>query len=91
MNKYIVAYDLSVPGQKYECLRKKLEGYGTYWHLQQSVWIIRTSSSAPEVRDALLSCLDQNDKLLVAGLNGEAAWYGYSDQNSRWLKETALA
>ena len=86
MAKYIVSYDLHAPGQKYDCLSKKLKGYGTYWHMQESVWIISTASSAVQVRDNLQGCLDSNDKLFVGKLSGEAAWTGRTEANGKWLK-----
>ena len=87
MSTYVVTYDLHTPGQKYECLSKKLEAYGTYYHIQGSVWIIKTNKSAAAVRDELVGCLDGNDKLIVARLSGEAAWYGYPTNGSEWLKD----
>ncbi len=86
MATYIVTYDLLQSGQNYKCLHGKLEAYPTHWHMQQSVWLIETSQTAAQVRDNLLSCLDSNDKLLVAKLSGEAAWSGYSAKITEWLK-----
>ncbi|MES2002823.1 MAG: hypothetical protein V4444_11015 [Pseudomonadota bacterium] len=87
MSTYIVTYDLMKQGQNYECLIKKLDAYTTHWHAQGSVWIIETSNSASQIRDDLSSCLDANDKLIVARLQGEAAWLGYGDSISKWLKD----
>ena len=87
MKSYIVTYDLMKSGQNYECLTKKLKAYGTYCHLQQSVWLLRTDQSASQVRDNLATCLDSNDKLFVAKLSGEAAWIGYPETYSNWIKE----
>lgn len=86
MSTYVVCYDLHTPGQKYECLAEKLESYSTHWRIQRSVWIIESESRAEHVRDNLLGCLDSDDKLIVARLSGEAAWYGYSDKGTNWLK-----
>src|SRR3546814_6397319 len=86
MATYIVTYDLHTEGQNYNCLYEKLEAYGTRWHMQRSVWIIRTDQSAVQVRDNLKACLDANDKLFVGQLSGEAAWSGYSDNITQWLK-----
>ncbi len=86
MAAYIIAYDLHQAGQNYSCLTKKLEAYGTHWHMQGSVWIIGTNQSATQIRDNLSPCLDANDKLFVSRLSGEAAWYGYGDDISQWLK-----
>ena len=89
MSTLLVTYDLHKQGQNYECLIKKLKAYPGWCHLQQSVWLITTNNTCVQVRDNLNSCLDSNDKLFVAKLQGEAAWSGYSDQISKWIKENA--
>lgn len=87
MAVYMVTYDLLQQGQNYSCIIKKLEAYSTHWHVQGSVWIIETAKSAIQIRDELRPCLDRNDKLIVARLEGEAAWAGYSDNIGEWLKD----
>lgn len=86
MSTYIITYDLSEKGQNYDCLHQKLQSYTTHWHAQQSVWFVETSESAAQIRDKLRPCLDNNDKLLVAKLSGEAAWFGYNQKVTSWLK-----
>ena len=86
MATFIVTYDLMTQGQNYTCLTKKLEAYPTHWHAQGSVWLIETNQTAVQIRNNLQPCLDSNDKLIVAKLQGEAAWFGLSDHNSNWLK-----
>ena len=86
MAAYIVSYDLHKVGQNYNCLNEKLNAYAKHWHIQGSVWLIETSESAAVLRDKLKTCLDSNDKLLVARLSGEAAWSGYTDVSTKWLK-----
>jgi len=86
MASYIVAYDLHQQGQNYDCIHKKLQAYGTYWHMQDSVWVLVTDQSTTQIRDNLLSCLDSNDKLFVGRLSGDAAWFGYPDNVTQWLQ-----
>lgn len=86
MATFIVTYDLHKQGQNYQCIIQKLSAYQYHWHMQGSVWIIETTQSAVEIRNHLNSCLDQNDKLFVGRLEGEAAWSGYADNVSNWLK-----
>lgn len=86
MAVYIVCYDLMQQGQNYKCITDKLGAYPTHWHMQQSVWVIVTTESASQFRDNLRRCLDQNDKLMVAELSGTAAWSGYSEDITKWLK-----
>lgn len=88
MAAFIVAYDLHKHGQNYDCITKKIEAYGYYWHMQASVWILKTDQSAVQIRDNLASCIDSNDKLFVGKLSGEAAWLGYDKKVSDWLMET---
>ncbi|MCC4240377.1 hypothetical protein [Thalassospira povalilytica] len=88
MPAYIVCYDLHTPGQKYECLEKKIKAYGTWCHLQQSVWIVSTNQNSVSIRDNLKACLDSNDKLFVGRLSGEGAWMGYVKKTSDWLMDT---
>ena len=87
MSAYEICYDLQAPGQKYDRLIEKIKSYGIWCHLQQSVWVVSTTQSAKEIRDNLATCLDSNDKLFVARLSGEAAWIGYSEEQSSWLKK----
>lgn len=87
MSTYIVAYDLMAQGQNYTCLTTKLKAYPTHWHMQGSVWIHETQQSAVQIRNSLQACLDENDKLMVARLEGEAAWSGCSDKIGQWLEE----
>ena len=87
MSVFVVTYDLHQQGQNYVGLIQKLKAYPTHWHAQGSVWIIETGQSAAQVRDNLRPCLDANDKLIVAKLEGEAAWVGYSDEITKWLKD----
>lgn len=87
MTAYIITYDLKQEGQNYDCITKKLKSYGTHWHTQRSVWVIITDQSAIQIRDSLLQCLDSNDKLFVAELSGQAAWYGYSEKTGNWIQK----
>lgn len=48
--------------------------------------MISTNQSAAQVRDYLKAVMDADDGLLVTRLQGEAAWYGLSDEVSAYLK-----
>ena len=83
---YIITYDLYKPGQNYDELIKAIKTY--YWcKIAESAWVVTTTKSSSEIRDHLKSKIDKNDKLFVGKLTGEAAWYGESDDVTKWLKE----
>ncbi|RJL18028.1 SinR family protein [Paracoccus siganidrum] len=89
---YMIGYDLNREGANYSAknqrLRERLEEmFPTYWRHLDSTWIVKTNLSAVKIRDAISPILDNNDELLVAALTGEAAWCGFTDKGSKWLKE----
>ncbi len=89
MATFIVTYDLLKAGQNYDAIITKIKSYGTWCHIQESVWAIQTNQSAAVIRDNLRTTIDGNDKLYVARLEGEAAWAGYSAEISNWFKSYA--
>ena len=86
MAVYLVGYDLNKPGQDYSDLFEAIKSYGTWWHHLDSTWIIVTDETAVQVRDYLRQYIDDNDELLVVTIGPPAAWYGFTDKGSQWLK-----
>lgn len=88
MKTIMVGYDLNKPSQNYEAVWDYLKGFGTYWHHLGSTWIIKTEKTVVEVRDEINALgLDSNDELFVAELKGTAAWSGFNESGSKWLKD----
>ncbi|WP_326645067.1 hypothetical protein OG884_12060 [Streptosporangium sp. NBC_01755] len=83
----LIGYDLNRPGQDYSSLIKEIKAFETWWHHLDSTWIVRTSKTTNEVRDVLKQHIDSGDELLVAELTGNAAWVGFNQTGSKWLKE----
>ncbi len=75
MSSKIICYDLCAPGRNYDELYKTLKSYDVWAHVTESTWFVKTSESCVQVRNNLLSKMDNNDRLFVAELTGEAAWY----------------
>ena len=85
MAAFIVTYDLHRTGQNYACITEKLGAYPASWHMQGSVWIVSGAYRAADIRDNLMSCLDDNDTLFVGELTS-GAWYGFNQAASDWLR-----
>ena len=85
MSLYLVAYDLMKQGQNYTCITKKLEAFESYWHFQQSVWLVQWSGNAYDLANELETCLDSNDKLFVTRVTSDSAWSGYPDEGTNWI------
>lgn len=86
MKTYIISYDLTKPGRNYDELYAAIKAYGTWAHINQSVWAVKTNQTAVQVRDRLQQCLDSNDRLFVVRSGTEAAWDNVICRNE-WLKE----
>ena len=88
----LIGYDLNKEGKNYAENNKKLielikKTFPTWWHYLDSTWIVVTTMTCVQIRDLLITVLDKDDELLVARLSGEAAWFGFDDNGSKWLKE----
>ena len=91
MTTFLIGYDLNKEAANYSRKNKALldlikdEASG-YWHHLDSSWIIVSERSAAEIRDTLVSVLDDNDELLVVKVSAPAAWHGFKKSGSEWLR-----
>ena len=83
---YIIAYDLKSPGKDYQPLYDAIKSYGTWAHIQDSVWAVVTDGSSVDVREHLSSFMDGNDSLFVIKSGVAAAWKNVRCRNE-WLKK----
>ncbi len=83
---YIISYDLRKPGRNYEALYKAIKAYGTWGHINESLWAVVTQQTAVQIRDNLVQHLDSDDRLFVVKSGTEAAWRNTICKNE-WLKE----
>ncbi|CAB3766456.1 SinR family protein [Paraburkholderia solisilvae] len=88
MTTYIVGYDLTrKDGHDYTNLIDALKGFPNWWHCLDSTWIIISNQTSVEIRDALMTHMHKDDRLLVAQHTGSAAWFGFNDNCSDWLRK----
>lgn len=83
----MICYDLNRPGKNYPELFESIKSFGAWWHHLDSTWIVVSSKTSEQIRDQLAQHIDKNDELLIVKLVGEAAWTGFSDEGSKWLKD----
>jgi hypothetical protein len=69
-----------------ELIRHIRTGYSNWAKIALSTWVVRTTKTAVQVRDACEAHMDSNDRLFVAVLTGVAAWRNTICSN-RWLKD----
>jgi len=93
MAVYAISYDLHKKGEvSYENLIKTIKAYGNWCHYLESDWMIISSNTAVQIRDALRPHIHQDDKLIVfkvaSGPESEAAWHNLPSDVSEWLRLT---
>lgn len=86
MHSYAISYDLIGPNRNYDNIIEAIKSYGTWAHINESLWIIRSSKTSAEIRDHLKQKVDTNDKILVVQLTGVGAWLNLSPDMNNWLK-----
>ena len=78
---YLVTYDLHRPGQNYSSLFDAIKSIGEWWHYLESVWLVKTSWNAAQVGEVLRKHIDENDRLLIVDITGDAT--------NGWLEQKA--
>ena len=86
MARYIVSCTLTSPGRDYVALSEAAAGLGDLWPCTPAIWLLTSTHSAAEIRDALKPHLGAMDEILVAELTGRAAWRGADGHFSEGLK-----
>lgn len=76
MKVFSISYDLNKPGQSYPAIITRLETLGAK-RVLYSHWMLRHGGySAETLRNDLMNCIDQNDRLLVIDTTtGAMAWH----------------
>ncbi|WP_321343436.1 CRISPR-associated protein Cas2 [uncultured Draconibacterium sp.] len=85
MKTYLISYDLAEGGD-YEALYEDIKAYGTWAHITESLWAVKTENSAKEVRDDLAKHFPEGSRYFVIKSGFEAAWNNVMC-SSDWLKK----
>lgn len=87
MFTHLVSYDLIKPGKDYQTLHQHLKSHGYWAKPLESVWLIKSTLTAEQLRNAIQVYLDPNDKILVVDITSRAAaWKNLADDVSTWIK-----
>jgi hypothetical protein len=70
---YVISYDLKQPGRNYEPLWQALRNANAVRALE-SLWLVEVNQTASQLREALSSFMDSNDRVFVAEITISAAW-----------------
>lgn len=83
---YIISYDLHAQTQQYDDLIRLIKSYSNWACLGGSAYLIETNDTPIQVRENLGHVIDGSDKLYVGKVSAPAAWMGYSQDVTNWIK-----
>ena len=83
----IISYDLdSGDTENYNKLFEYIKDFGTWAHITESLWAIKTGKSVSIIRDELLEIVPKGSSLFVTKSSAVAAWSNVQCSN-KWLKD----
>ena len=85
MNTYLISYDMAEGGD-YDALYDAIKAYGTWAHITESFFAVRTTDSATSIRDNLGQHLPNGSRLMVVKSGSVAAWRN-AICKTEWLKK----
>ncbi|CAL27384.1 hypothetical protein [Staphylococcus carnosus] len=65
MNKYLVSYDLHTPRKEYNSLWYLLKSFKDSLHIQDSVWLVKSTKTQQDISELLQEVLDSDDSWIV--------------------------
>ena len=87
MDTYLISYDLAnSDSEEYEKLFEYIREYGTWAHINKSLWAVKTYKTAVNIRDEIKELVNSNSSIFVIKSGVEAAWSNALCRNA-WLKD----
>jgi hypothetical protein len=85
MSVYLVTYDLKAPGRNYQPVHDYLRSFPDWCKGLESVYLIDTPMTSVQIRDALLTKVDANDKFFVVRITAD--WGSLRYYCADWLNK----
>jgi hypothetical protein len=83
----MVAYDLHEPDRDYKDVIEVIKGTGPWCHLEESVWLVDTTTSPGQLRDSLKN-VSEDASYFVQQVVKNWASSVVAEEKTDWLKST---
>lgn len=83
---YIIAFNLNSKNKDYSTLIEAIKSLGNCKKVLESCWIVETHNSSNNITRYLAGYIDDEDRLFVGKLSGEATWTNVICDDE-WLKD----
>jgi hypothetical protein len=88
---YLITYDLKSPNDTSVDYSRVINGikenFGTWCHLEKSVWLVQSAQDAAAIRDLLIPYILFGDALFVARLSGNWASRSLTSTQNKWIHD----
>jgi hypothetical protein len=84
---YIISYSLKMPSVNDASIIHVIKTSKNWTKINDATYIITSSLTAPQIRDALMKLLKPGDKLYISLLGNQAGWCGLDSLVSTWLQK----
>jgi hypothetical protein len=84
----LVAYDLHKPDRDYTDVENLIKSLGSWCHLEESVWLLDTTSTPSQVRDALQK-VGEDATYFTQRVTSNWASFNASSEKVKWLKSSS--
>ena len=84
---FLISYDLyDAEPEVYENLFDYFESFGSWAHITDSLWAVKTEKTAIEIRDAISKLIPNKSRIFIVKSGVASAWSNVICSN-KWLKD----
>lgn len=83
---YVIIFDLKNPILNHANFIAGIHSSQHWVKVNENIFVISSTMTAAQIRDALLKLMYQGDKIYVSLLGNSAAWFGISEEIATWLR-----
>ena len=83
---YLITYDIP-KGSDYEELYEYIKSFGTWAHIAESLWAVKSDQTAVDIRNEIQVLVSDDSTIFVIKSGIEAAWSNVICRN-QWLKDS---
>jgi hypothetical protein len=87
MNTILIHYELHGANRDYDALYQRIMSCGSWCHVHESLWLVKTEKTAAQVRNHVRSVLRQGDQVITIDVTGRSWATNYTNEQTDWMHE----
>lgn len=87
MRTYCITLQLNSLFGNYDVLYRAIQSSGTWWKLNNNVWMLRSNLNASQIRDYLRTYMHNGDRVFVVEVGHDWAGQGHQQNEYDWVRQ----